>query len=101
MSMDTMEVINALTSFQETNAKLIESIRTENREDHTRIHERLDALVDKGPVTGLDCENRRNQCRTCMFQKIDKAKGWPPWIAGIGAIATGLITGLIMNTLNK
>ena len=98
---DAAEVISAITAFQAANVQLIEGIQKENREAHTRLHERLDDLMSKESVSGSDCENRRNLCRGCMQQKIDNARGWPPWIAGVGTIAAALITGLIMNTFKK
>jgi len=64
-----------------------------------RVHERIDALVEKESVTGKDCETRRNSCRVCMNTKIEKASGVPKWVATLGSIGSAVITGLTMYVL--
>lgn len=78
-----------LASMKEFQAQLCQTMRdwqTENRAAFTRLHERMDAQVEKETVSSPDCETRRTSCRSCMNQKIEKATGIPQWALAVGTI---------------
>ena len=78
-----------LASMKEFQSQLCQTMRDwqgENRIAFTRIHERLDAQVEKEAVSSPDCEARRTSCRSCMNTKIEKASGIPQWALAVGTI---------------
>jgi len=86
------EVLTALVNaMQEDIRELKESIREmrkENSDNIRRLHQRLDEMAQKDPVSRKECEGYRSSC---------KKGGHPTWIVVLFSLCSGMFMLILAN----
>lgn len=84
----------------ESQCETLRQWQKENREAQSRIHERLDMLINQPEGVSIKgCEETRTACRQCTnlkIEKMEKKVGVPAWLIPISSVATGLFVAMIM-----
>lgn len=61
---------------------VIETMRQDQNANLVRLHERMDEMVKKDPVSRKDCGENRDKC---------KKGGYPAWVVVLFSVASSLI----------
>lgn len=74
-------LINALQGDVKELKETVRDMRKENSENIRRLHQRLDEMVQKDPVSRKECEECRREC---------PKGGYPAWVVVLFSLCVGL-----------
>jgi len=72
------------------------SSMTEVKDALTRVHERVDSLIDREYITRTQCDQYRKDCSLACTKRLKELKGYPLSTVIITGVMSSVISGLFL-----